>query len=104
MDGIVAVIVPSSGAAVIIFMRGGRRTPEGERVGFRFVAPYISSRVLMPSTQGTMFSTLWMPFLVGERKGPSQWAPRDSAPSSAMRRPPEGPRKGSACAYSTYCV
>jgi len=39
---------------------------------------------------------LWMPFFVGDRKGPSQWAPRDSEPSVASRVVPEGPRKGSA--------
>lgn len=43
-----------------------------------------------------MLATLWMPFLVGLMKGPSQWAPRDSEPSDAMRCVPEGPRKGSA--------
>jgi len=37
-----------------------------------------------------------MPFLVGERNGPSQWAPRDSDPRDASRVVPEGPRKGRA--------
>lgn len=37
-----------------------------------------------------------MPFLVGFRNGPSQWAPRDSEPKDALRVLPEGPRKGSA--------
>jgi len=39
---------------------------------------------------------LWMPFLVGDRNGPSQWAPRDSDPSVASRDVPEGPSKGRA--------
>lgn len=38
-----------------------------------------------------------MPFLVGFRKGPSQWAPSDSEPYAASRALPDGPRKGSAC-------
>lgn len=39
-----------------------------------------------------MLEGLWIPFLVGERKGPSQWAPRDSEPSEERRRDPDGPR------------
>lgn len=82
-----------SGAAVIFLMVGGLITvPSGERVGFRYSEPYMASRSEKPFVAGMMFSTLWMPFLVGERKGPSQCAPRDSAPSEEMRWYPEGPR------------
>lgn len=42
-------------------------------------------------------AALWQPFLVGFRKGPSQWAPRDSEPCEGLRGVPEGPRKRSTC-------
>jgi len=33
-----------------------------------------------------------MPHFEEAMKGPSQWAPRDSEPSEALREAPEGPR------------
>lgn len=96
MSGIELVMEAISGAAVIILMRGGRSILS-ERVGFMFEEPYISSRSLKPWMAGRSTDILWIPFLVGDRKGPSQWAPRDSAPSEAIRLIPDGPRKGSAC-------
>ena len=102
MSGIVCVIRPISGAAVIFLICAGLIVPfKGSMVGLMFALPYISSRSVKPLFAARRTSTLWMPFLVGEMKGPSQCAPRDSEPSSASRQVPEGPRNGSACLQST---
>lgn len=50
----------------------------------------------MPFVAVMILVTLWMPFLVGDKNGPSQCAPRDSAPEEERRALPEGPRYGSA--------
>lgn len=73
ISGIVLIMAAISGAAVIFLIVGGLMIfPSGERVGFRYWVPYISSRSEKPLVAGMMFSILWMPFLVGERNGPSQ--------------------------------
>lgn len=101
ISGIAAVMVATSGAAVIILMRGGSvELPLGDNDGLMFEDPYISSRSSKPFIAGRRRETLWIPFLVGLRKGPSQWAPRDSAPSDAIRLFPEGPRNGKAYSNS----
>jgi hypothetical protein len=57
----------------------------------------MSSKSSKPFKAGRRTEILCIPFLVGERNGPSQCAPKDSEPSDARRLDPDGPRKGSAC-------
>lgn len=80
-------MAPSSGATVIILT--GMSDDRGE--GVMLEAPYMASR---SATEEAVRRTagLCTPFLVGLRKGPSTWAPRDSAPSWAVREAPDGPR------------
>lgn len=82
IEGISAFMDASSGAAVILRIRGGERVPFWSSAGCRFSEPYIDSRSVKEFAE-TRTSRGWMPFLVGFMKGPSQWAPRDSAPSEA---------------------
>lgn len=56
----------------------------------------MEEREARPESGVCRTETLWIPFLVGEMKGPSQWAPRDSEPWVGSRDAPEGPRNGRA--------
>ena len=86
ISGMEAVIAAISGAAVIILILGGMTASSPDKgLGLMLEDPYMSSRSLKPSKAARSTEILWMPFLVGFRKGPSQWAPRDSAPSEATR-------------------
>lgn len=69
--GMSEVMDASSGAAVILRIRGGEKLPSGFSEEWRFEGPYMDSRSVK-EVAGTMTSRGWMPFLVGFMKGPSQ--------------------------------
>lgn len=98
MSLIEEVIEAISGAAVISLMLGARvELVIDDVVGLMFEDPYMSSKSSKPWIAARRTEGLWIPFLVGDRKGPSQCAPSDSAPSWGKREMPDGPRNGRAC-------